>query len=190
MIGNPAGTASVEPEQASFEDDGAIPNSRLPLLLYRRVLTPDTEDLAAVFEARLASNDWTRSWRNGVYSFHHYHSTSHEVLAVHRGAATLQLGGAQHGGRFAVKAGDVLVIPAGVGHKNLSSSADFRVVGAYPGGRQWDLLRGLPGERPSADRNIAGVPLPERDPLYGAEGPLLRLWTPSDGRAGRRSPSL
>ncbi len=167
--------AATEPEPFFFKDDGSIPNNTLPLLLYRQALSPDTDDLASVFETRLAANDWTASWRNGVYPFHHYHSTSHEVLAVYRGTATLQLGG-EGGKPCEVKAGDVIVIPAGVGHKNLSHSADFGVVGTYPGGRRWDLLRGLPGERPAADRNIAALPLPANDPLHGTAGPLGRIW--------------
>ena len=168
-------SAPVQPEKFVFADDGSIPNNALPLLLYPQAFSPDTPDLASAIETRFATNDWTGSWRAGVFPFHHYHSTTHEVLAVYRGAATLQLGG-EKGRKFDVKPGDVIVIPAGVGHKRVTSSADFGVVGAYPGGRQWDLLRGLPGERPQVDRNIAAVPLPETDPIYGSDGPLTRLW--------------
>ena len=50
------------------------------------------------------------------------------------------------------------------------------VVGAYPEGREWDLLRGRPGERPKADRNIAALSIPDNDPIYGAEGPLRQIW--------------
>src|ERR1700704_5814421 len=153
----------VEPQQLVFKDDGVIPNNTLPLLLYRQAFAPDTKDLASVIEQRFADNDWTGSWRAGVYPFAHYHSTTHEVLGVFSGSATLRLGGAQ-GTTVEVRPGDVIVIPAGVGHQNLGSSADFSVVGAYPGGRRWDLLRGLPGERPQADRNIAAVPSPDNDP--------------------------
>ncbi len=175
--------AVVAPETARFADDGSIPNSRLPLLLYRQALPAvigGAGDPAALCEARLAANDWTGTWRSTVFPFHHYHSTSHEVLAIYRGSGTLQLGG-ERGRKFEVAAGDVIVIPAGVGHKNVGNSPDFGVVGAYPGGRRWDLLRGEPGERPQADRNIAAVPLPELDPLYGAAGPLQRLWEPAAG---------
>jgi uncharacterized protein YjlB len=49
-------------------------------------------------------------------------------------------------------------------------------VGAYPDGRQWDLLHGLPGERPKSDRTIAGLPIPDYDPIYGADGPLRQIW--------------
>jgi uncharacterized protein YjlB len=172
--------ASVQPENFVFADDGSIPNNPLPLLLYRQAFSTDTPDLASAIETRFGANDWTGSWRAGVFPFHHYHSTTHEVLGVYRGTATLQLGG-EKGRKFDVKPGDVIVIPAGVGHKRVASSADFGVVGAYPGGRQWDLLRGLPGERPQADRNIAAVPLPETDPIYGADGPLRKIWAEKPG---------
>ncbi len=172
----------VEPEQFSFKDDGIVPNSVLHLLFYRKALTTDTEDPASIFEQLFAENDWTNSWRDSVYSFPHYHSTSHEVLGVYRGVATLRLGG-EHGKNVEVHAGDVIVIPAGVAHQNVGASNDFGVVGAYPGGREWDLLRGLPGERPKADNTIAAVPMPDNDPIYGVEGPLRRIWKSTGGKS-------
>jgi uncharacterized protein YjlB len=164
----------VEPEQFRFRDDGIFPNSVLPVLLYRQAFT-EAEDRASVVEQRFAENDWTNSWRNGVYSFAHYHSTTHEVLGAYGGAATLRLGG-EHGKNVEVHAGDVIVIPAGVAHQNIGASADFAVVGAYPDGREWDLLRGRPGERPKADHNIAALPIPDNDPIYGPEGALPQIW--------------
>lgn len=166
----------VEPETFLFRDDGRFPNSKLPLLLYRHAVQSEETDLAAALQRCFAANDWTNSWRNGVYSFVHYHSTSAEVLGVYRGSAQIQVGGEQ-GKTFEVAAGDVIVIPAGVPHKNLACSSDFSVVGAYPEGRNWDVLRGLKGERPEADRKIASLRLPENDPLYGANGPLKHLWS-------------
>jgi uncharacterized protein YjlB len=165
----------VQPEQLNFKDDGIFPNSPFPLLFYHQAITTEAKDPASIFEERFAENDWTNSWRNGVYSFPHYHSTSHEVLGVYSGAATLRIGG-RHGKNVEVHAGDVIVVPAGVAHQNIGASDNFGVVGAYPDGRSWDLLRGLPGERPKADRNIAALPVPDKDPIYGAEGPLRRIW--------------
>jgi uncharacterized protein YjlB len=165
----------VEPEQFPFKDDGVFPNSGLPLLVYRQAFRTEAEDRASIIEQCLAENDWTNSWRNGVYPFAHYHSTTHEVLGVFRGSATLRVGG-EHGKDVDVRAGDVIVIPAGVAHRKLEASADFAVVGAYPGGREWDLLRGLPGERPEADQKIAALPIPDKDPIYGADGPLRQIW--------------
>ena len=165
-----------QPETAVFKDDGLIPNNRLRLLLYRGVLPIGGDDPATKVKQQFASNNWTNSWRNGIYPFHHYHSTSHEVLGVYRGSATVRLGGEQ-GEDFTVRAGDVIVIPAGVGHKNLGASGDFGVVGAYPDGRDWDLLTGKPGERPQADKNIASLPIPRNDPVYGPDGPLRKVWS-------------
>ena len=159
-----------------FEDDGAIPNnSSLPFLIYLTALEGTAGDLAAAFEDRFAANRWGGSWRYGVYPFPHYHSTAHEVLGVARGTATLRLGGG-NGIEIPVSAGDMVVIPAGGGHQNLGSSPDFLVVGAYPEGQEPDLCRGRPEERPRVLDNIARVPLPERDPVHGAEGPLAERW--------------
>jgi uncharacterized protein YjlB len=165
----------VQPEQLNFKDDGIFPNSPLPLLFDHQAIRAEAKDLASIFEKRFAENGWTNSWTNGVYSFPHYHSTSHEVLGVYSGTATLRLGG-KRGKNVEVRAGDVIVVPAGVAHQNIGASDDFGVVGAYPDGRDWDLLRGLPGERPKADHNIAALPVPQNDPIYGAEGPLCQIW--------------
>lgn len=157
-------------------DDGTFPNHRrLPLLVMRGVLLPAGHPDA--IEARFALYGWGGCWRASIYPFHHYHSTSHEVLGCYAGQASVRLGGPTERGITAtVRAGDVLVIPAGVAHCNLGASADFAVVGAYPEGRRWDLLRGEPGERPAADARIAALPVPGMDPVLGATGPLLQLW--------------
>jgi uncharacterized protein YjlB len=158
-----------------FEDDGAIPNNRLPLLVYPSALNVTGADPAAVFETGFAANGWWGAWRNGIYPFPHYHSTAHEVLGIARGEAKVRFGGA-HGRVLSVRAGDVVVIPAGVGHQNLGASPDLLVVGAYPGGADWDLCYGRPDERPRVLKNIARVPLPATDPVYGEDGPLLEHW--------------
>ena len=163
-------------EAFRFEDDGLVPNSRLPLLLYRGALTLDgAEDPAALFEAAFAANGWSGSWRNGIYDYRHYHSTSHEVLGVARGGARVELGGAK-GQILKLGAGDAVVIPAGVGHRCVEAGEDFLVVGAYPAGRSWDLLRDTPREHAKALEHIPRVPLPEADPLFGRDGPLVHRW--------------
>jgi uncharacterized protein YjlB len=159
-----------------LKDDGIFPNSKLKLLVYRKAVELPEKDPASVFEHLFAANKWHGSWRNGVYPYHHYHSTAHEVLGVYRGWANVQLGG-EKGVALELQAGDVVIIPAGVGHKKLRCSADFGVVGAYPEGQDWDMNYGKPGERPKADENIALVPLPKQDPIYGASGALLENWT-------------
>jgi uncharacterized protein YjlB len=168
-------TETMQPESIIFQDDGLIPNSRYPVLLFRGAVELESNDPASSMESRFAANHWIDSWRNGIYSFHHYHSTSHEVLGIYQGSVTVRLGG-EKGQDFVLRAGDVVVIPAGVGHKNRQCTPHLGVVGAYPDGRECDLLRGRPGERPQADLNIAGVPMPESDPMYGVHGPLKEIW--------------
>ncbi|MDN3690492.1 cupin domain-containing protein [Cyclobacterium jeungdonense] len=163
------------PKKLFFQDDGAIPNSALPLLLYRSILEEKGEQAARWLEEKFTSNNWTNSWRWGVYDFHHYHSNTHEVLGVFNGEALILLGG-EKGEKVKVKPGDVIVIPAGVGHKCLNHDKSFAVVGAYPNGRSPDLLKGEKGERPKADQNIAQVPIPEADPLLGKDDGLINIW--------------
>jgi uncharacterized protein YjlB len=172
-----------EIESRLLPDGGAIPNNpTLPVLIYRAAVKPPAgEDTAGVYERLFARQGWLSPWRNGIYPYHHYHSTSHEVLGVFAGEATVCLGG-EKGFRTVIRAGDVLVIPAGAGHCNLGSSDDFGVVGAYPDGREWDLCRGKPGERPQVDWNIAEVPLPAHDPLPGLrESALAKFWQRRSG---------
>src|SRR5918911_4828814 len=118
----------------------AIPNHpRFPVLVYRGVA--GIEDAEAAQEL-LGRHGWGGSWVDGVFDFHHFHSNAHEVLAVVAGSATLELGGPQ-GEAFEVSAGDVLVLPAGTGHRRATARDGFTVVGAYPAGQEdYDLLRG------------------------------------------------
>jgi uncharacterized protein YjlB len=77
------------PETHTFEDDGGIPNSPLPVLVYGDV--EEARD-APSCESMFARNGWRGAWRNGIYSFHHFHSTAHEVLGIVRGSAAVVLG--------------------------------------------------------------------------------------------------
>ena len=165
---------SFTPETLRFPDDGRIPNSRFPVLIYRGV-KPAGPKAASEFEALFQRHGWPPQWRDGVYPFHHYHSTAHEVLGIAAGHARLMLGG-EKGREVRVGPGDVLVLPAGTGHCCLHAEADFLVVGAYPTGQQWDVMRGDPSERPAALERIAAVPLPKSDPVAGAEGSLVEQW--------------
>lgn len=158
-----------------LKDAGTIPNSRLPVVIYQDALNLPKDDPAAAIEALIHANDWGNDWRNGIFSYHHYHSTAHEALLVFGGSAKVQLGG-ESGLIETIGAGDVIVIPAGVGHKNLGSSSDFHVVGAYPPNQNVDMNYGKSSERPRVDDNIARLALPMTDPIFGKTGPLLDHW--------------
>jgi uncharacterized protein YjlB len=162
----------VEAERHLLEPEGAIPNNpALPLLVYRGVLAAG-EGAAAACEQLFARHGWSNGWRNGVFGFHHFHSTAHEALGVVKGEVRVRFGGPD-GVSVQMKAGDAVVIPAGVAHKNEGASRDLLVIGAYAGGRDYDTCTG--GEADAA-RRIAEVPKPQADPVYGARGPLVRAW--------------
>jgi uncharacterized protein YjlB len=127
-------------------------------------------------ERSFAANDWSNAWRDGIFDYHHFHSNAHEVLGIASGEVTVMFGGPA-GRQVTVRARDVVVIPAGVAHCNMGQSADLLVVGAYPGGAEYDIRRGDPAEHGEVVRAIARVPLPTRDPVLGSSGGLRRLWT-------------
>lgn len=167
-------SSAAQPEQLHFSSDGRTPNSPHPVLIYRQ-LPLELGDLAAAFEQLFSSHLWPADWRGGVYDYHHYHSTAHEVLGVFRGQARLMLGGEQ-GQAIEVRAGDALVLPAGTGHCRLQASADFAVVGGYPREQCYDLLRPDEHSHAAALARIAQVRVPVSDPVSGTQGALVSLW--------------
>jgi uncharacterized protein YjlB len=166
-----------KPNAFRFKDDGVIPNNpKLPFILYRSpVRLTDDFDPAAVFEELFARNGWRDSWRNGIYDFAHYHTQTHEVLGVARGHARVRFGG-ERGKELRLKAGDVAVLPAGTGHQRLAASKDLLVVGAYPPSGSYDECPTSAAEHDRALTTIPKVALPRKDPVYGRDGPLTRLW--------------
>lgn len=166
----------VEVQAVLLPDSGTIPNNpRLPVLLYSHAVDLPQEGAPELFENLFTVHGWPAAWRNGIYDYHHYHSTAHEALGVYAGSATAVLGG-ERGIEVSVERGDVVIIPAGVGHKCLKKSRDLAIVGAYPSNTGPDMMIGAPEERPACIEAIAGVAVPALDPLYGEGGPLGEHW--------------
>ncbi|WP_207791925.1 cupin domain-containing protein [Siccirubricoccus phaeus] len=160
----------MEPETLLLPDDGVVPNNpRLPALLWRGALPPGEPEAA---EARFAAHGWPPAWRNGIYPYHHYHPNAHEALAIARGQVRVQLGGEQ-GQVLELQAGDVVALPAGVGHRNLSASADLLVVGAYPAGQEPKEYRAEKRLHDAAIAAIIATPDPPCEPLTGQPWPGL-----------------
>jgi uncharacterized protein YjlB len=169
---------AASPQLYRFEDDGTTPNNpRLPLIVYRGVLhAQEGRDRATVCEDLFAKHGWSNGWRNGIYPFLHFHTRTHEVLGIARGTARVEFGG-DKGQTLEVQAGDVVVLPAGTGHRRVSSSADLLVVGAYPTtGSSFDQVRPNEIDVDTARRHVAAVGRPAQDPVYGKDGPLTQLW--------------
>lgn len=165
-----------KPRTFRFKDDGVIPNHpKWPLVVYKSAIRlPESLDPAAIFETLFESNGWNDSWRDGIYDYVHYHSRTHEVLGIARGSGKAQFGGPR--GRIVILGpGDVVILPAGTGHQCLKASDDFLVVGAYPSTGAYDECTKLEDRK----RALAGIPRtarPRKDPVYGKDGALLRIW--------------
>lgn len=114
-----------------------------------------------------------------MYTQHHYHSTTNEVLVVSSGSAIVCFGGStSHKDKQEVKVGkgDVMIVPAGVGHALLKDLGGFEMVGSYPVGcERWDMCTGEDGVREKGEcwERIKGLGWFDRDPIYGDAGPVL-----------------
>lgn len=165
-----------------FKRNGSYPNNEsLPLVILQSAVK-GAGITSEVFEKAFTDNGWPPAWRNGIFSFHHFHSTAHEALGVYSGWVQVCFGG-PGGEILEAEAGDIIIIPAGVSHCNIAESKDFMVTGAYPEGQKWDMKRGKPDELSEVLCNIKAISLPAGDPFYGSEGPLMQLWT-EDGFSG------
>lgn len=165
-----------EVETFAFAPDGDIPNNRLPLLLYRNALPRDLR-AAGGCQALFARNDWGGNWVDGIFDYWHFHVTGHEVLGCVAGAAEVGFGG-DRGAALTFGAGDVVVIPGGVGHKRLGDKrGGFTVVGGYPPGQDGTITRPGEIELERARAMIAELALPRGDPVLGPEGPLFTAWS-------------
>ncbi len=156
-----------------FANDGTIPNSHLPVIVYSNVCA--LADCATWFEAKFQKNGWTNNWRDIVLPYDHFHSNTHEVLAVSQGLVKLKIGG-EKGKIIEATQGDVIVLPAGVGHYSISENANYQIVGGYPNGLAWDMCTDLKLDPENILKNINAVKLPETDPIFGKKGPLIEYW--------------
>ena len=156
-----------------------LPNTTLqkkPLLVYH-----------SVFAGNFGASDIERhlndvaivspAWRYTMYSETHFHSTSHEVLAIASGKAKCCFGGEDNPGRVepVLEKGDVVVVPAGVAHRLLQEyghSEPFQMVGSYPVGKSWDMCYGRKGEEKKVS-SIKDLGWFESDPIYGDNGPIF-----------------
>ncbi|KAF1835900.1 hypothetical protein BDW02DRAFT_567516 [Decorospora gaudefroyi] len=143
-----------------------------PLFLYHSAFPSSTSPSA--IEAHLPTNGIAPQWRYTMYQTTHYHSTTHEVLCIFKGRAKLLFGGEENPAKVEVelKAGDAVVVPAGVGHRLMEDmEGGFQMVGGYPDGCSWDMCYGREGEESKAEA-VAKVAWLGKDPLYGHDGPV------------------
>ena len=161
------------PEQYPSKPKGMLPNSRFPLLVHRDAVPGG--GIEAVRD-RFRANGWLNNWRYpGIYTYPHFHSTTHECLGCAQGWMEVELFG-RGGTRVRIKAGDVIVMPAGVSHQMVGHSDDVMMVGGYPDGRDWDNIQEdhiTEETRRAAAKRIMMLPIPAKDPVTGA---AMREW--------------
>jgi uncharacterized protein YjlB len=157
------------PRKLYFEKASDVPNSPLPVVLIRSVLAPNANKKGRRFREAFERNGWTGIWTDTIYDYMHFHSNAHEVLGIAEGKVTVLLGGAE-GRRFRLKAGDMLAIPAGVGHRRVGEATGLKVIGAYPHGQSHFTMK-------RTGRAVPRVKLPDTDPFYGPAGALTQCWT-------------
>ncbi|HEY1844515.1 MAG TPA: cupin domain-containing protein [Buttiauxella sp.] len=156
------------------QPSGGVPNSAFPLIIYHHV--SHEKHLAEAFEALFARNGWPPRWRYPVFTYTHFHSNTHEALGVFAGSAKIQFGG-EGGPVVDVSRGDAVLIPAGVGHRQIDASEDFMCVGAYPDGCSPDKFLDQPERLAKVRENIASVAFPERDPITGEHDGIHTYWS-------------
>ena len=152
------------PELIHLKPNVPYPNNTMPVRLYRRAVVDD--DVAHAIETLFGTHGWQGIWHNGIFDYHHFHATAHEVLGCAKGSVDVLLGGPD-GESVTLHAGDIVLLPAGTAHKNLGHSSDYLIIGAYPPGQSPDMEYGDEDRYEQAVASIAQVPLPDRDPVSG-----------------------
>jgi uncharacterized protein YjlB len=157
-----------------------IPNTSIqskPVMIYHKAFSASPNQLTAHLEE---VGEVTPQWVYSMYSQTHFHSTTHEVLGVVSGRARLCFGGEDNPNRFDtdVEKGDLIIVPAGVGHRLLddldTEEERFKMVGAYPKQKQWDMCYGQSGEEDKVN-GIKDLGWFHKDPLFGDDGPVLHV---------------
>ena len=178
----PQGIAALvrtrKPNVFYFKDDGETPNNpKWPLIFYRSAIAlPEEYDPAAAIEDVFFKNGWADSWRDGIYDYLHFHTRTHEALGIARGFVQVQFGGL-NGRKIHLKTGDVVILPAGTGHRRIKASPDLLVVSAYPkSSGKYNEPKPAQVDHETAVLSIRKVARPKCDPIYGKSGPLLQLW--------------
>ena len=56
-------------------------NPSYPLLIYKHIFS-DMNTTPQTLQTMLNQNNWSHSWIDSIYDFHHDHSNTHEVLVI------------------------------------------------------------------------------------------------------------
>ncbi|KAL0939719.1 cupin domain protein [Colletotrichum truncatum] len=178
----------TKPETYLLRRTTHCPNNDLPVLIYRNVLGEQLDETSV--SERLQRNGWVKKGTWGTIKLKHFHPNTHECYGIFQGRSELVFGEGSSdstgsGVKCEVHAGDVVVVPAGVAHastpesEEASGENEYRYIGVYPeGSPHYSIEMGKKSlmEKPDLVAEVAGVPVPPCDPVYGLDGPLVQIW--------------
>ena len=145
-----------EPETYYLDPTPYVPNSKLPVLIYRNCL--GESPTAASLKTQIEPNRWLKGGQWKAYLTAHYHSITHECYAVFAGRSDILLGRSPvddkdvPGVKVELGKGDIIVLPvsskqdllipmnlidmnpkAGVSHHSVGDyTDDYEYCGFYP----------------------------------------------------------
>ncbi|TDZ36883.1 Uncharacterized protein C8035_v006477 [Colletotrichum spinosum] len=132
----------------------------------------------------------------GTIKLKHFHPNTHECYGIFQGSSELVFGEGTSDPKGSgitcnVKAGDVVVVPAGVAHASTpeakeDTEAEYRYIGVYPEDSphyRSELGKKDLKEKAGLIEEVAAVPVPPQDPLYGRSGPLVKIWKSATGNS-------
>lgn len=160
-----------------IHENRPFPNNSLPVLFYKGAAEKwlNHSNAAEAVLSHFEKNGYSNGWVNGIFNYHHFHSTTHEVLACIAGEGSIQLGGPEQS-TYTITKGDVLLLPAGIAHKKIQATNNFQIAGAYPNGLKPDIQKGNHSDYEKVKRVISDISLPQKDPVEGPNGPLIQYW--------------
>lgn len=95
----------------TIQENKPFPNSTLTVIYYPEIIADklNREDTSQKVLSFFEQNGYTNGWVGSIYTYHHFHSNTHEVLACISGDAEVQLGG-PNAEIYSFKAGDVVLL--------------------------------------------------------------------------------
>ncbi|WP_075183093.1 hypothetical protein [Pantoea sp. 1.19] len=168
--------ASLRPQVLRLsEPDNGVPNNRLPLIVYPQAVPAESVDFRRGFTETFQQHGWPAGEYGTIHGWTHFRLNCHEALGVACGWCEVLFGG-DNGRVIALHAGDAVLIPAGVGRKQLHASEDCLVVGAFSGTLRVHTGEGDPRQLAAAQSRVARVHLSKTDPLTGVQGAMQDFW--------------
>ncbi|KAF1995919.1 hypothetical protein P154DRAFT_473642 [Amniculicola lignicola CBS 123094] len=189
----PPTVSNVDPELHYIAPTPHVPNSKLPVLIYRKVLSGwSHNDLIDLMN----KNGWKKSGQWKTYKEAHFHTNIQECYVVISGSTLYSLGkspidpekneeGNENGIKVTLNEGDCFMLPAGVSHCSIESEGDYEHMGfVVNDAPQWDMNFCKDDSEMTRikAKACAELPIPTTDPVYGAGGALPKIWREIEGR--------